>query len=180
MENKNKIQIPVQHIEQKIHLIRGIKIMLDSDLAELFGVETRVLTQAMKRNIDRFPEDFMFQLTTKEWDVLRSQIETSKKGHGGRRYPPYAFTEHGATMLASVLKSKRAVEVSILVVRAFMRLREILTTHKEITRKLTELERKLTGHDRDIKMIFDAINQLMKPLPSNKRKIGFERKDKSK
>ena len=154
--------------------------MLDSDLAELFGVETRVLTQAMKRNIDRFPEDFMFQLNIEEWDILRSQFATTKAIRGGRRISPYAFTEHGATMLASVLKSKRAVEVSILVVRAFMRLREILTTHKEITRKLTELERKLTGHDRDIKMIFDAINQLMKPLPSNKRKIGFERKDKSK
>ena len=105
---------------------------------------------------------------------------TSKKGRGGRRYPPHVFTEHGTTMLASVLKSKRAVEVSILVVRAFVRLRELLTTNKEITRKLTQLEQKLAGHDSDIKMIFNAIKQLMKPLPSKKRKIGFERKTKSK
>ena len=178
--SKKKLQMPVQHIEQKIYLIRGIKVMLNSDLAELYGVETKVLTQAMKRNIERFPEDFMFQLTIKEWEVLRSQIVTSKKGRGGRRYPPYVFTEHGATMLASVLKSKRAVKASILVVRAFVRLRELLTTHKEITRKLIQLERKLAGHDSDIKMIFDAIKQLMKPLPSKKRKIGFERKTKGK
>lgn len=122
----------------------------------------------------------MFKLTAKEWEVLRSQFATSKKSRGGRRNPPYVFTEHGATMLASILKSKRAVEVSILVVRAFIRLRESLTAHKEITRKLTQLERKLAGYDSDIKMIFDAIKQLMKPLPSKKRKIGFERKSKGK
>jgi len=148
--------------------------MLDSDLAELYGVETRVLTQATKRIIERFPEDFMFKLTDEEHGFLRSQIVTSKKRWGERRYPPYVFTEHGAIMLAGVLNSKRAIEISILVVRAFVRLREILKIDKEIASKMTQLERKLTGHDNDIKIIFNAIKQLIKTSSPSKRKIGFK------
>jgi len=148
--------------------------MLDSDLAELYGVETRVLTQATKRIIERFPEDFMFKLTDEEHGFLRSQIVTSKKRWGERRYPPYVFTDHGAIMLAGVLNSKRAIEISILVVRAFVRLREILKIDKEIASKMTQLERKLTGHDNDIKIIFNAIKQLIKTSSPSKRKIGFK------
>jgi len=145
--------------------------MLDSDLAEIYGVETKVLNQAVKRNRDRFPEDFMFQLTNEEAEALRSQFVTSKKGRGGRRYAPYAFTEHGAVMLASVLNSTVAVHASIQVVRAFVRLREMLAAHKELARKLEELEKK---YDKQFAVVFEAIRQLMEP-PDEKAKepIGF-------
>ena len=147
--------------------------MLDSDLAELYGVETKVLIQAMKRNIDRFPVDFMFQLTKDENAILRSQFVTSSAGHGGRRYPPYAFTEHGTIMLASILNSQRAIEASIFVVRAFVKMREILSVHKEFARKLSELERRITGHDEDIKTLIRAIKQLIQPSIKPKKQIGF-------
>lgn len=153
-------------------LIRGQKVMLDADLAELYGVETRTLTQAVKRNIGRFPADFMFQLANQEVAVLRSQTVISRS-HGGRRYAPYAFTEHGAVMLASVLNSERAVEVSVLVVRAFVQLREMLSTNKEVAAKLLELERKVSGHDQAIAGLIDAIRQLMMPTAGKGRPIGF-------
>ncbi len=151
--------------------------MLDSDLAELYGVETRVLVQATKRNIERFPADFMFRLTVAEHDSLRSQVVTSKKGRGGRRYPPYAFTEHGAVMLASVLNSQRAIEASIFVVRAFVKMRGILSVHKEFARKLLELERRVAGHDEDIKTLIKAIKQLIHPSVKPKKQIGFKKTD---
>jgi len=159
-------------IAQRILLVRGNKVMLDVDLAALYGVETRVLIQAVKRNIRRFPGDFMFQLTNDEWAILRSQIVISK-GRGGRRYAPYAFTEHGALMLASVLNSERAVEIGILVVRAFVRLRELLASNKELANRLEDMERKLTTHDQAITGLIDAVRQLMAPPAQKKRPIGF-------
>ena len=167
--------IPIERIQGSILLIRGQKVMLDRDLAEIYEVPTKALIQAMKRNADRFPSDFVFQLSAQEFESLRSQIVTSKAGRGGRRYPPYAFTEHGAIMLASVLNSPRAVEASVFVVRAFVRLREYLASHAELARKLTELERKLVGHDSDIQSIVAAIRHLMAPPRKQARRIGFKR-----
>ncbi len=175
MSNK-KIQPVTTTVEDSIYMIRGQRVMLDVDLAVLYGVETRSLVQALKRNKDRFPPDFMFLLTNEEWKALRSQFVISKTGRGGRRYPPYAFTEHGAVMLASVLNSERAIEASIIVVRAFVRMRELLTVHKEFARKLNELDKKVSGHDEDIKAIVSAIRQLMQPAVPPKRRIGFELK----
>jgi len=149
--------------------------MLDADLADLYGVTTKRLNEQVKRNIDRFPPDFTFQLTAREHDSLRSQFATSKEtlGRGGRRYLPYVFTEHGAIMAASVLDSERAVQVSIYVVRAFVQLREMLSSNKALARKLNELERKLTTHDHAITELIEAIRQIMTPPEPKKRKIGF-------
>ena len=144
--------------------------MLDSDLAELYGVETKVLVQAVKRNIERFPADFMFQLTKKEFNDLRSQSVTSSQW-GGRRYPPFAFTEQGVAMLSSVLRSKRAVKVNVEIMRAFVRLRRMLSTHADLARKLDNLERK---YDAQFMVVFDAIRQLMKPPEPKRRRIGFK------
>ncbi len=152
--------------------------MLDSDLAELYGVELRALIQAMKRNIDRFPDDFVFQLDKTELNSLKSQIVISKPGRGGRRTLPYAFTEHGAVMLASVLNSPRAVEASIFVVRAFVRLRELAMTHKELAVKIAELEHRVGSHDESIRSLVAAIRQLMTPVEKPKRRIGFRGDDK--
>lgn len=168
---KPQVFLP-EAIAQSIHLVRGNKVMLDADLAVLYGVETRVLVQAVKRNLKRFPADFMFQLTDEEWLALRSQNVTSK-GRGGRRYAPYAFTEHGALMLSSVLNSETAAEVGIMVVRTFVQLREMLSTHKELAAKLEALERKVGGHDQAIAGLIDAIRHLMAPPVQNKRPIGF-------
>jgi len=167
--------VPVELIEKKIYLIRGHKVMLDSDLAELYKVETRTLIQAVKRNINRFPSDFMFQLNYQEVASLRSQIVTSKPGRGGRRYLPYVFTEQGVAMLSSVLNSERAIEVNIAIMRAFVKLREMLSSNKELAHKLAQLERKIEKHDDEIKLIFDAIRQLMTPPETKKMKIGFRR-----
>ena len=165
--------IPTEIIENKIYLIRNQKVMLDNDLAGLYGVTTRRFNEQVRRNIERFPEDFMFQLTDEEYKILRSQIATSSIKHGGRRYIPYAFTEHGAIMAATVLNSPKAVEMSIFVVRAFVKLREIISGNKELVRKLNELENKYEKHDKDIKAIIDAIRQLMSPPEKPVRKIGF-------
>lgn len=163
-------------IEQKIFDIRGHKVMLDSDLAELYGVATKVLLQAVKRNLNRFPEDFMFILKYQDAAALRSQIVTLKKGRGEhRKYLPYVFTEQGVAMLSSVLNSERAVQVNIAIMRAFVKLREMLSTNKELAHKLAQLERKIEKHDDEIKLIFDAIRQLMTPPETKKRKIGFGR-----
>jgi len=167
--------IPVERIQNSILIVRGQKVMLDRDLAELYEIETKYLIRAMKRNIDRFPPDFMFRLSKGEYESLRCQIGTSKIGRGGRRYPPYAFTEHGAIMLASVLNSPRAVEASVYVVRAFVRLREYISSHVELARKLSDLERKVAGHDSDIQEIIIAIKQLMLPLKKSGRQIGYKR-----
>jgi hypothetical protein len=166
--------VPVEIIERKIYLIRGCKVMLDSDLAELYQVLTKVLNQAVRRNFDRFPSDFMFQLNAEELEGLRSQIVTSKVGRGGRRYMPYAFTEHGVAMLSSVLSSKRAIALNILIIRAFVRLREYLATHKDLARKLEDIERTQLEHSAHIEQIYGYIQQLIEPAPeSSKRRIGF-------
>ncbi|MFZ3018152.1 MAG: ORF6N domain-containing protein [Gallionella sp.] len=171
---EGKSLLVTANIETKILLIRGQKVMLDADLAELYGVEIRALNQAVKRNSERFPEDFMFQLTADEYAALRSQIVILKSGRGQhRKFLPYAFTEHGALMLGNVLKSDRAVEVSLMVVRTFVHLRELVSGHKELAQKLNQLERKVGAHDRAIAEIVAAIRQLTTPEPRKKRSIGF-------
>ncbi|HLB05683.1 MAG TPA: ORF6N domain-containing protein [Thermodesulfobacteriota bacterium] len=160
--------IPIDRIERSILLLRGQKVMLDSDLAELYGVETRRLVEQVKRNIKRFPPDFMFQLTNQELINLRSQFATSS--WGGRRYPPYAFTEQGVAMLSSVLNSEKAIEVNILIMRAFMKLREMIASNKDLAKKFEELEKK---YDTQFKIVFDAIRQLMAPPEPKPKKIGF-------
>jgi len=169
--------IPEESIESKIFLLRGQKVMLSIHLAKLYGVKVKVLMQAIKRNIERFPEDFMFQLTLEEAKSLRSQFVTlnnkgSKRGKH-LKFMPYAFTEQGVAMLSSVLHSKKAVQVNIAIMRAFVKLRQILFHHKELAYKLEELERKISGHDEDIQNIFEAIRQLMAPPEKPKRRIGF-------
>lgn len=172
MPKGNEALVPVESIAQSILLLRGQKVLLDADLAELYGVETKVLLQAVKRNRERFPEDFMFQLTADEFGNLRSQFVTSS--WGGRRYAPYVFTEQGVAMLSSVLKSPRAIAVNIEVMRAFVRLREMLSSNKELAAKLNELEHKLESHDQAIAGILNAIRELMKPpQPAEKLPIGF-------
>ena len=166
--------ITVETIERKIYLVRGHKVMLDSDLAEMYAVATKVLLQAVKRNLDRFPGDFMFQLNYQEVAALRSQIVTSKPGRGGRRYLPYAFTEQGVAMLSSVLNSERAIEVNIHIMRAFVKLREMIASHKDLARRLDDLEKK---YDAQFKVVFDAIRQLMIPPDKKKEKIGFRREE---
>lgn len=166
--------IPVGRIQGRILLIRGQKVLLDSDLAAIYGVETRALNQAVARNRARFPGDFMIRLTVAEAAALRSQSVISNKGRGGRRYAPLAFTEHGAIMAATVLSSERAVRVSVHVVRAFVKLREMLAAHKQLAGKLAELERKLGTHDQQILALVEAIRELMAPPPEPERKrIGF-------
>src|SRR5437899_145778 len=152
--------------------------MLDADLAELYGVETRALLQAVSRNQKRFPEDFMFQMSKEEYELLRSQIVISKKGRGGRRYLPYVFTEQGVAMLSSVLRSNQAVQVNVAIMRAFVRLREALALHTELARKLDELERKIEDHDSAIQSLFEALRQLMDPaVPQPTPEIGFHVKE---
>lgn len=173
---EKKAVVPLESVVSRIYLIRGQKVMLDADLAELYGVTTKRLNEQVRRNIDRFPGDFMFQLNAREHDFLRSQFATSKVrlGSGGRRYLPYVFTEHGAIMAASVLGSERAVQISIYVVRAFVQLREMLASNKTLAHKLNELERKLATHDRAITELIEAIRRLMAaPEPKKKRPIGF-------
>jgi hypothetical protein len=158
----------------KIYLIRGMKVMFDFDLAELYEVETKVLNQAVKRNLIRFPEDFMFQLTESEFENLRSQIVTSS--WGGRRSLPYAFTENGVAMLSSILKSDRAILVNISIIRIFTRLREVLSNHKDVLLKLEKLEKKVASHDADIQVVFEYLKQLLSPERTSNAKIGFRRK----
>ncbi len=160
-------------IQKRIFLLRGQKVMLSMDLAELYDVEARALIQAVKRNHGRFPNDFMFQLSAAEFANLKSQIVTSSWG-GLRRAAPYAFTEQGVAMLSSVLKSHRAIQVNITIMRTFVQLRELAVTHKELSSKLKELERKVASHDGHIQSLFEAIRQLMSPPSSPGRRIGFE------
>jgi hypothetical protein len=165
--------IPSDRIEKAIFLIREQKVMLDADLAALYGVGTKVLVQAVKRNLERFPEDFMFQLSEEEFADLRSQLVTSSNW-GGRRYLPYAFTEQGIAMLSSVLRSQRAIQVNIEIMRAFIRLRQMLASHAELAGKLHALEKK---YDAQFKEIFEAIHQLMKPPEPKRRPIGFRKEN---
>ena len=154
-------------------ILRGRKVILDSDLAGLYGATVKRLNEQIKRNAARFPSDFLFQLTRAEGESLRSQFATSNNRQGGRRYLPYAFTEHGAIMAATVLNSDRAIQMSIFVVRAFVRMREALAANQQIIVKLTELERRLENHDGKIQQLVGAIRELMLPAAPNRRKIGF-------
>ena len=171
--------IPVERIENKIYLIRGKKVMLDFDLAALYQVPTKRLNEQVRRNLERFPNDFMFQLNSKEQikimpysdDNLRSQFATSS--WGGRRTRPYVFTENGVAMLSSILRSKRAIQVNILIMRTFTKLRKIISSHKNLAQNLAKLEQRVTGHDVEIKTIIDVIRQLMMPESKPTKKIGF-------
>ena len=173
-----RAEISVSRIEQKIYVVRGQRVMLDADLAGLYGVKTKILNKAVKRNLDRFPEDFMFQLNNQELEHLRFQNGTSKIGRGGTRYLPYAFTEQGVAMLSGVLTSPRAIKVNVEIMRAFVRLRQVLASHRELARKLEELERHLRNHDEQIEAIFDAIRQLMTRPEPDRKKIGFHLKER--
>lgn len=167
-----KALVPVEIIEKKILLIRGEKVMIDADLADLYEVPVKVLNQAVKRNMGRFPADFMFQLSKEEDDFLRSQFVTLKKGRGAhRKYLPYVFTEQGVAMLSSVLNSERAVKVNIEIMRAFVKLRQMLASNAELMKKMTGLEKK---YDEQFKVVFQAIYELMKPPEPKKRQIGFK------
>jgi hypothetical protein len=170
------ITFPVERIERSILLIRGHKVMLDADLAVLYAVSTKRLNEQVRRNRSRFPGDFMFQLTGEEVRSLRSQFATSKKGRGGRRYAPLVFTEQGIAMLSTVLNSERAIQVNIEIMRAFVRLREMIATHKDLARKLEVLEKRYDGQ---FKVVFDAIRELMAWPEPNKRKIGFLVKERA-
>lgn len=171
MARKKALTIPV---ESRILALRHQKIILDTDLADLYSVPVKRLNEQVKRNRERFPTDFMFQLTAAENEALRSQFATSRPGHGGRRHLPYAFTEYGAIMAATVLNSERAVEMSVFVVRAFVRLREMLSSNQELAAKIDELELRLETHDTTIHDILDAIKELMIPDDPSGRKIGFQ------
>jgi hypothetical protein len=176
MAMKSDALVPVPEIQQRIHWVRGKRVMLDADLARFYGVTTFNLNKAVTRNAERFPEDFAFLLTLEETRALIFQIGISKPGRGGVRKPARVFTEQGVAMLASVLRSARAVVVSVAIVRAFVQLRELLATHRELAAKLAQLERKLEGHDTAIGNLFEAIRQLLGAgEPGPKRKIGFHR-----
>ncbi|MBI3616169.1 MAG: ORF6N domain-containing protein [Candidatus Omnitrophica bacterium] len=171
---KSQPVISKERIEHRIFLIRGQKVMLDRDLAELYGVPTKRLNEQVRRNPNRFPPDFMFQLTPEEVNSLRSQIATLKTGRGRhRKYLPYAFTEQGIAMLSSVLNSERAIQVNVTIMRAFVKLRQMLGTHRELAEKLAEQDRRLEGHDVKIRSLFEAIRQLMAPPERSRRRIGF-------
>jgi hypothetical protein len=171
---KSKALTVIDSIESKIYIVRGQKVMFDSDLAEIYGVKTWRLNEQVKRHVDRFPSDFMFRLNADELENLRSQIAISSL-HGGRRYLPHVFTEHGAVMLASVLNSPRAIEASIFVVRAFIKFRELLSSHRELAAKLDQLESKIAIHDSEIRALFGAMRQLIKPPEKSKSRIGFKK-----
>ena len=167
--------VPDERIVTRIYTVRGKKVMLDADLADLYEVETKALLRAVKRNADRFPADFAFQLTKAEFDHLRYQIGTSRRW-GGRRYEPYAFTEQGVAMLSGVLRSKRAIHVNVQIMRTFTKLRELLTTHADLRKKIEDLEQK---YDRHFKVVFDAINRLLTDEEKPKHSIGFGRSNPS-
>src|ERR1051326_1511666 len=175
----SSLAVSVQIVERRIYLIRGHKVMIDVDLAELYGVPTRVLNQQVQRNRKRFPEDFMFQLNKKEAENLRSQFVISSSGHGGRRTLPYAFTEPGVAMLSSVLSSEHAIEVNILIMRAFIRLRQMLESNEDLNRKFAAVIRKLSTHDSYFKVVFAELRKLTEqPNPARKH-IGFKPPDKT-
>ena len=169
-----KSLVPVEHIERRIYLIRGHKVMLDSDLAAIYGVSTARLNQQVNRNRRRFPGDFLFELTKQEFDGLILQTATSSSSHGGRRKLPYVFTEHGALMAASVLNTPMAMQASVQVIRAFVKLREMVSTHKELAAKFAELERTVATHDAHIGSLFVAIRELMELPKKRRRRIGFQ------
>ena len=166
--------VVAQRVGTKILVLRNQKVILDTDLADLYGVSVKRLNEQVKRNPKRFPPDFLFTLTEPEYENLRSQNATSSSTHGGRRYLPHAFTEHGAIMAASVLNSKRAIDMSIFVVRAFVQMRQSVVQNQQIVSKLAELEARIDSHDGEIQGLVEAIRELIEPLPASNRRIGFE------
>jgi len=177
MTKETALIIPAERIQQCIYLIRKQKVMLDKDLAALYGVPTKRLNEQVQRNIDRFPSDFMFQLNDEETRVLRSQIATSKRGRGGRRYNPYVFTEQGIAMLSSVLRSKRAVQVNIAIMRTFVRLRRILADNALLRRKIESMERK---YDEQFQQIFEVLKCMIEEEAKPKKTFGFHGKEQKK
>jgi ORF6N domain-containing protein len=187
-QNQRLSRVSVELIERRIYLIRGHKVMIDADLAELYEVTTKRFNQQVRRNLKRFPQDFMFQLTPEEAESLRSQfatskldpeslrsqIATSKRGRGGRRYLPYAFTEQGVAMLSSVLNSERAIEVNIAIMRAFVKLRQLLQSNEELNRKFAAVIRKLATHDKYFTIVFDELRKLNEPPTRPSKQIGFK------
>lgn len=171
---RTSLDVSVQFIERRIYLIRGHKVMIDIDLAELYGVSTRELNQQVQRNRKRFPDDFMFQLTKEEGEALRSQFVISKPGRGGRRYQPYAFTEPGVAMLSSVLNSEHAIEVNITIMRAFIRLRQMFDSNEELNRKFAALIRKLSTHDKYFMVVFNELKKLTEQPSPPRKAIGFK------
>ncbi len=174
----NQANLPASRVERMICFIRGQRVMLDADLAALYGVKTKELNKAVSRNRDRFPPDFVFPLAPEEVARLRFQAGTSNKGRGGRRYRPYAFTEEGVAMLSGVLRSKRAIRVNVAIMRAFVRLRGLLAAHHELAAKLAELERRVASSEEGIQTLFEAIRQLMTPPEETRKQIGFHVREK--
>lgn len=174
MVEKEQIQNAIEH---KIYIIRGQRVMADVHLAEIFEVSTKRLNEQVKRNLNRFPGDFAFQLSVDEAENLRSQFATSSFGYGGRRYLPYVFTEHGIAMLASVLRSERAAQMSIFIVRAFIKMREMLATHADLALKISEIERKQKEHGDQLSVVYSVVKQLMNPPDGPKKRIGFAPED---
>jgi len=170
----DELAIPEQVIISKIYELRDLKVMIDRDLAELFGVETRILKQAVRRNIERFPEDFMFEMTKEELDTWRSQFVTSKGDKKGLRYAPFCFTEQGVTMLSWVLNSPRAIAVNIRIVRTFTKMREMLLTHKDLLIEMEEIRKKVSGQDEKIELIFNYLRQFIKEQEKPRNSIGYK------
>lgn len=169
-----KVMIPDEVVINKIYLVRDQKVMLDSDLADLYGVQTFRLNEQVKRNIDRFPEDFMFQLTEEEWDSLTSQIAISKKGRGGRRTLPYVFTEHGVLMLSSVLNSHQAIQVNIQIMRIYTKIREMLVAHKDVFLRVEQVEKQMIKQDQKIEVLFDYLSKFIEKEDKPRQKVGYE------
>ena len=173
----NAISVADESIMNKIYVIRGQKVMIDRDLAELYEVETKRLKEAIRRNINRFPKDFMFEMNKKEFANWRTQFATSKEDKVGLRYAPFCFTEQGVTMLSCVLNSDRAIDVNIQIIRIFTKMKEMLLTNKDILLQMQKVERKLTEHDADIKLIFEYLKQLLNPPQEPRKRIGFKPDD---
>ncbi len=176
LKRSEPIAIPEEVVMSKIHEIRGEKVMLDRDLAELYGVETKVLKQAVRRNVHRFPEDFMFEMTKEEFEIWRSQFVTSKSEKMGLRYAPFCFTEQGVTMLSCVLNSSRAIEVNIRIIRTFSKVRKMLLTHKDLLLEMEAIRKKVTGQDEKIELIFNYLKQFITGQETPRTKIGFKQK----
>ncbi len=174
MKENNEIIIPDEIIENQIYFFRNQKVMIDRDLAELYKVETKHLKEAVKRNIERFPEDFMFEMSKEEFKNWRSQFATSNSEKMGLRYAPFCFTEQGVTMLSCILRSKRAIEVNIRVIRVFSKMKEMISTHKDILLKLQRLEQQVFKNDDDIQIIFDALKQLLNSPQKERKAIGYK------
>lgn len=179
-KKEHKVSIPEEVLMQRIYLIRDKKVMLDRDLAELYGVQTKRLKERVRRNIERFPEDFMFEMTKEELENWRSQFASSNKEKMGLRYPPFVFTEHGVLMLSSVLNSQRAIEVNIRIVRVFTKMKEMLFSHKELFHKLEKIEKRLDVKDHEVKVLFEYLKKLMaakdqEETQSKRKRIGYKR-----